>query len=198
MRGAGVDPLRKSPAGCGSVSPSQQPTHCRIDEINVASKAVNTWLRRSLTAVSQELPVAMEPSTGGSTRFADAGGCAPDRPAIAPECRVSIPPRASATQGTADATDGTQLPHHRCRSHRIPFQGWSASPPCHRRSHGPAPALRKPVALGYQPEPSLARAFAAPSQLTPPAWDDAPEPMPEWDLLAQPAPDFEFDQRITW
>jgi hypothetical protein len=32
----------------------------------------------------------------------------------------------------------------------------------------------------------------------PPAWDDAPEPMPEWDLLAQPAPDFEFDQRVSW
>ena len=32
----------------------------------------------------------------------------------------------------------------------------------------------------------------------PPAWDDAPEPMPDWDLLAQPAPDFEFDQRVSW
>jgi hypothetical protein len=32
----------------------------------------------------------------------------------------------------------------------------------------------------------------------PPAWDDAPEPMPQWNLLAQPAPDFEFDQRVSW
>jgi len=32
----------------------------------------------------------------------------------------------------------------------------------------------------------------------PPAWDDAPEPMPDWDLLQQPDPDFEFDQRMAW
>jgi hypothetical protein len=32
----------------------------------------------------------------------------------------------------------------------------------------------------------------------PPAWDDAPEPMPDWDLLQQPDPDFEFDQRMVW
>jgi hypothetical protein len=32
----------------------------------------------------------------------------------------------------------------------------------------------------------------------PPAWDDAPEPMPDWDLLQQPEPDFEFDQRVAW
>jgi hypothetical protein len=32
----------------------------------------------------------------------------------------------------------------------------------------------------------------------PPAWDDAPEPVPDWDLLKQPESDFEFDQRIVW
>jgi hypothetical protein len=32
----------------------------------------------------------------------------------------------------------------------------------------------------------------------PPAWDDAPEPAPDWDLLQQPESDFEFDQRIAW
>ena len=32
----------------------------------------------------------------------------------------------------------------------------------------------------------------------PPAWDDAPEPLPDCDLLGQPEPDFEFDQRIAW
>jgi hypothetical protein len=31
----------------------------------------------------------------------------------------------------------------------------------------------------------------------PPAWDEAPEPMPDWDLLQQPEPDFEFDQRVS-
>uniref|UniRef100_UPI0002D9D72B IS91 family transposase n=1 Tax=Thiorhodovibrio frisius TaxID=631362 RepID=UPI0002D9D72B len=30
----------------------------------------------------------------------------------------------------------------------------------------------------------------------PPA--EAPEPMPDWDLLQQPEPDFEFDQRVAW
>jgi hypothetical protein len=32
----------------------------------------------------------------------------------------------------------------------------------------------------------------------PPAWDDAPEPAPDWDPLQQPESDFEFDQRIAW
>ena len=32
----------------------------------------------------------------------------------------------------------------------------------------------------------------------PPAWDDAPEPAADWDLLQQPEPDFEFDQRVSW
>jgi hypothetical protein len=32
----------------------------------------------------------------------------------------------------------------------------------------------------------------------PPAWDDAPEPAPDWDILQQPESDFEFDQRIAW
>jgi hypothetical protein len=31
----------------------------------------------------------------------------------------------------------------------------------------------------------------------PPAWDDAPEPVPDWDLLGQPAPELEYDQRIS-
>jgi hypothetical protein len=42
----------------------------------------------------------------------------------------------------------------------------SASLPHRHRSPPPAPALRNPVPLGYQPEPSLVRAFAASSQLT--------------------------------
>jgi hypothetical protein len=32
----------------------------------------------------------------------------------------------------------------------------------------------------------------------PPAWDDDPGPMPDWDLLGQPEPDVEFDQRVSW
>jgi hypothetical protein len=32
----------------------------------------------------------------------------------------------------------------------------------------------------------------------PPACDEAPEPMPDWDLLQQPEPDLEFDQRVAW
>ena len=32
----------------------------------------------------------------------------------------------------------------------------------------------------------------------PPRWDDDPEPTPHWDLIAQPDPGFEFDQRVYW
>ncbi|MGB5832430.1 MAG: hypothetical protein WBG92_10625 [Thiohalocapsa sp.] len=32
----------------------------------------------------------------------------------------------------------------------------------------------------------------------PPAWEDVPEPIPGWDCLKQPEPDFEFDQRVSW
>ena len=32
----------------------------------------------------------------------------------------------------------------------------------------------------------------------PPAWDDDLGPTPDWDLIAQPDPGFEFDQRISW
>lgn len=31
-----------------------------------------------------------------------------------------------------------------------------------------------------------------------PAWDEAREPASDWDLVAQPEPELEFDQRITW
>jgi hypothetical protein len=32
----------------------------------------------------------------------------------------------------------------------------------------------------------------------PPGWDEAPEPASDWDLVAQPEPELEFDQRIAW
>jgi hypothetical protein len=32
----------------------------------------------------------------------------------------------------------------------------------------------------------------------PPGWDDDVRPMPDWDLLKQPEPDVEFDQRVSW
>lgn len=32
----------------------------------------------------------------------------------------------------------------------------------------------------------------------PPAWGDLLEPLPDWDTLAQPAPELEFDQRLFW
>ena len=49
------------------------------------------------------------------------------------------------------------------------------------------------LALGEPPRPppiSPARG--------PPAWDETPESEPDCDLLAQPEPELEFDQRITW
>ena len=45
-------------------------------------------------------------------------------------------------------------------------------------------------------EPAQPPAIA--SARGPPAWEDAPESVPDWDLLGQPEPDFEFDQRISW
>jgi hypothetical protein len=42
---------------------------------------------------------------------------------------------------------------------------------------------------------SVVRCFSA---AHPPAWDEAPEPMPDWDLLGQPEPGFAFDQRVCW
>lgn len=32
----------------------------------------------------------------------------------------------------------------------------------------------------------------------PPARDDLLEPLPDWDAIGQPAPKFQFDQRISW
>ncbi len=32
----------------------------------------------------------------------------------------------------------------------------------------------------------------------PPARDDAPAPLPDWDLFGQAEPDVEYDQRIAW
>ncbi len=56
-----------------------------------------------------------------------------------------------------------------------------------------APVERILVALG---EPSRPPPIAPAHGL--PAWEDAPEPMPDWDLLRQPGPDVAFDQRIAW
>jgi len=56
-----------------------------------------------------------------------------------------------------------------------------------------APVARMPTHIGEPPRPppiSPARG--------PPAGDEAPAPMPDRDLLQQPEPDFEFDQRIAW
>ena len=56
-----------------------------------------------------------------------------------------------------------------------------------------APIGRVLVALGEPSRPPP----TAPAR-GPPAWDDAPEPVADWDLLIQPEPDFEFDQRVSW
>ncbi len=47
--------------------------------------------------------------------------------------------------------------------------------------------------IGGPPEPPP----IAPTRASP-AWNDLLEPLPDWDALAQPAPQFEFDQRISW
>jgi len=50
--------------------------------------------------------------------------------------------------------------------------------------------------LGHIGEPSRPPSIA-PAR-GPPAWDDAPEPVPDCDLLGRPESDVEFDQRVSW
>ena len=56
-----------------------------------------------------------------------------------------------------------------------------------------APVAQILTHIGESPRPPL----ISPAR-GPPAWDEAPEPMPDWDLLGQPEPDFAFDQRVSW
>jgi len=65
---------------------------------------------------------------------------------------------------------------------------------------GRARALRRYailLRLGASPNhPGLVvRCFSA---AHPPAWDDAPESVPDWDRLQQSEPDFELGQRVAW
>ena len=32
----------------------------------------------------------------------------------------------------------------------------------------------------------------------PPAWDEGIEPLPDWDAVAQPEPEYQFDHTIDW
>ena len=45
---------------------------------------------------------------------------------------------------------------------------------------------RDPLSMSLVPAPT------APAR-RPPAWDVAPEPLFDWDLLGQPEPDFEYE-----
>lgn len=56
-----------------------------------------------------------------------------------------------------------------------------------------APVERIPLALGEPPSPPL----IAPAR-EPLAWNDEFDPLPEWDLIAQRDPGFEFHQRVSW
>jgi hypothetical protein len=58
----------------------------------------------------------------------------------------------------------------------------------------PPPILLR---LGTSPNHpgSVVRCFSA---AHPPAWDEAPELASDCDLVAQPEPEIEFDQRIAW
>ena len=55
-----------------------------------------------------------------------------------------------------------------------------------------APVQRNLARIG---EPTAPPPIAPPG---PPGWDDDLGPMPDWDLLGQPEPDAEFDQRVSW
>ena len=56
-----------------------------------------------------------------------------------------------------------------------------------------APVERILTHIGEPPRPPP----IAPAR-RPPAWDDDLGPLPDWDLLGQPEPEVEFDQRIAW
>ena len=90
--------------------------------------------------------------------------------------------------------------------HRFPDRGRArrADSLGSRRAHGSAADCpRAPrrctflLRLGISPNhPGLVvRCFSA---AHPYAWDDGLGPMPDWDLLGQPEPDVEFDQRVSW
>ena len=56
-----------------------------------------------------------------------------------------------------------------------------------------APVERILVQIGEPTEPPP----IAPAR-GPPAWDDDLAPTPDFELIAQPDPGFEFDQRVSW
>ena len=56
-----------------------------------------------------------------------------------------------------------------------------------------APVERILTHIGEPPRPPLITPARGP-----PAWDDAPAPMPDWDLFQQPEPESGFDQRVAW
>jgi hypothetical protein len=111
------------------------------------------------------------------------------------------------------------LPRRMCR-----VRGWPTAADRRPAREGPltGPALTLPSGLlAAAPDPgqtSELRSTTAAIQLTadirkavnmiagvvresargPPAWDDAPEAMPDWDLLKQREPNCEFDQRVAW
>ena len=56
-----------------------------------------------------------------------------------------------------------------------------------------APVQRILAPIGEHTEPPP----IAPAR-GPPGWDDDLGSMPDWDRIKQPAPDVEFDQRVSW
>ncbi len=56
-----------------------------------------------------------------------------------------------------------------------------------------APVERMLTHIGEPPRPPP----IAPAR-GPPAWDDGPALVPDWNLFGQPEPDVEFDQRVSW
>ena len=56
-----------------------------------------------------------------------------------------------------------------------------------------APVERILTRIGEPPRPPP----IAPAR-GPPAWEDTPEPMPDWNLVAKPDSGYKFDQRLSW
>jgi len=74
-----------------------------------------------------------------------------------------------------------------------------------REMRAPSSPPRPTAASRWMPRCAWARCQPKPSwfgrsllQRSSPAWDEAPEPASDWDLVAQPEPELELDQRIAW
>ena len=95
---------------------------------------------------------------------------------------------------------GVDRSHLRSVPAAVPAVWWANAPDrLHYRGHARIRRILDHIGVDAEP-PHIAPARG------PPLWDDGGDAQmgegvaaePDWDLAAQPAPDFEVDQRINW